>query len=316
MSLPSRTLTVYNRDLRLHVRVWGELSPTRPVLVLVHGFPDNSLVWSGIAERLAEYCCVVAPDVRGAGGSDAPARIRDYRMEQLVEDLAAVIDTVSPAHPVHLAGHDWGSIQCWEAVSTPRLQGRIASFTSISGPSLDHAAFWMRETFNRHRDDRARVQRVLNQLLHSWYIASFHLPVLPRLTWRMAFNKWPGRLAGKFPVLHAEDFPTQARDGHHGVKLYRANFIPRLLHPEGRWTDVPVQLVVPTEDLYVTPGLFDDLAGWAPNLWRRDVAAGHWVQLSHPDLVSGFLREFVQFLEGGTATPALMAARTPRPSHA
>jgi len=213
MSLPSRTLTVYNRDLRLHVRVWGELSPTRPVLVLVHGFPDNSLVWSGIAERLAEYCCVVAPDVRGAGGSDAPARIRDYRMEQLVEDLAAVIDTVSPAHPVHLAGHDWGSIQCWEAVSTPRLQGRIASFTSISGPSLDHAAFWMRETFNRHRDDRARVQRVLNQLLHSWYIASFHLPVLPRLTWRMAFNKWPGVSPGNSRSCMPRTFPPRPATG-------------------------------------------------------------------------------------------------------
>lgn len=306
-----RTLTVYNGSVRLHVRIWGELNPARPVLVLVHGFPDNSLIWQGIAERLRDHCCIVAPDVRGAGASAIPSRLRDYRLETLVADLAAVIQAVSPDHPVHLAGHDWGSIQCWEAVTTPLLQGRIASFTSISGPSLDHAAFWMRHTFTG-RHDAERRQRVLRQLLHSWYIASFHLPLAPRLTWRLAFNKWPAALAGRVGGLHAEQFATQASDGFHGVKLYRANFIPRLLHPQGRWTDVPVQLLVPTEDIYVTPGLFDDIAGWAPNLWRRDVKAGHWVQLSHPDLVAGFLREFIQFLEGGQAAPALQSCRQPR----
>ena len=308
MPTPNHIISVHNRKVRLNVRIWGALSPERPVLVLVYGFPDNSLVWSGIAERLTDRYCIVAPDVRGAGGSDIPARTRDYRLEYLVEDLAAVINTVSPNQPVHLAGHDWGSIQCWEAVTTPLLQGRIASFTSISGPSLDHAAFWMQQTFHTPHDGTRR-QRVLNQLLHSWYIASFHLPLVPRLTWRLAFNKWPESVATLNSALQREQFPTQASDGLHGIKLYRANFLKRLFRPEGRWTDVPVQLVVPTEDIFVTPGLFDDLAGWAPNLWRRDVRAGHWVQLSHPDLIAGYLREFITLLESGESSAGLLNAR-------
>lgn len=306
MPISSSCLEVRNGPIRLNVRCWGDRS--RPVLVLVHGFPDNSLIWTGIAERLMRRFYVVAPDVRGAGNSDIPARTRDYRMACLVEDLACVIDVVSPDHPVHLAGHDWGSIQCWEAVTTPLLQGCIASFTSISGPSLDHAAFWMQRSFRQPHDD-ARRQRVLNQLLHSWYIASFHLPLLPRLTWRLAFNKWPARIAELNHALEAEQFPTQASDGLHGIKLYRANFLKRLLHPEGRWTDVPVQLVVPTDDIFVTPGLFDDLTGWAPKLWRRNVAAGHWVQLSHPDLIAGYLAEFTRLVDTGDESPGLAASR-------
>ena len=300
-------LTVRSGDINLNVRVWESTGKDKPTVVLVHGFPDNSLVWTDLAIRLLPYYRVAAYDVRGAGESDIPSRTADYRLQRLVEDLKAVIDTVSPAKPVHLAGHDWGSIQCWEAVSTPLLQGRVASFTSISGPSLDHAAFWLRDGFRRH--DPARTGRVLNQLLHSWYIASFHLPVIPRLTWRIAFNKWPAAIAQQYRQLAAEDFPTQAMDGFHGIKLYRANFIERLLKPEGRWTDIPVQLVVPTKDRFVTSGLFDDLAGWAPRLWRREVAAGHWVQCSHPELIAGFLREFIDYLEEGAPALGLQAAK-------
>lgn len=303
-----KTFSVTSGNVRLHYRVWGDANDGRPTLVLVHGFPDNSLIWEPVAARLGSRYRIVAPDVRGAGLSDAPARTADYRMDRLVEDLRAVLDAVSPDRPVHLAGHDWGSIQCWEAVATPALQGRIASFTSISGPSLDHAAFWIRETVRR-RDDPARLHRVLNQLAHSWYIASFHLPLIPRLTWRLAFDRWPAALVRRFPRLGAEAFATQGQDGLQGIRLYRANFIERLLRPEGRWTDAPVQLIVPCNDRFVTPGLFDDLHGWAPRLWRRDVAADHWVQTSHPDLIAGYLQEFIAFVESGVATRALDAAR-------
>jgi pimeloyl-ACP methyl ester carboxylesterase len=39
----------------LNVRIWGEENLHMPTLVMVHGFPDNSLIWQRIAERLAPY---------------------------------------------------------------------------------------------------------------------------------------------------------------------------------------------------------------------------------------------------------------------
>src|SRR6218665_2368651 len=118
-----RLSTVMSGPVRLAVKQWGD--PRRPTIVLVHGYPDNSAVWHPVAELLARDFHVVAYDVRGAGQSDRPGRIRDYKIEKLKEDLVAVIDHVAPGRPVHLVAHDWGSIQSWEAVTEPALQERI-----------------------------------------------------------------------------------------------------------------------------------------------------------------------------------------------
>jgi len=151
---------VQSGPVRLAATAWGD--PAQPVVVLVHGYPDNSHVWHGVAQALAGRFRVVAYDVRGAGASDVPADMVDYRLERLADDFIAVVDAVSPDRPVHLVGHDWGSIQGWEFVTDPRLYGRIASFTSCSGPCLDHAARALREP-PRHWG------ATLRQALASWF---------------------------------------------------------------------------------------------------------------------------------------------------
>ena len=126
----------------LAVTEWAGDGPT---ILFVHGYPDTSAVWHPVAALLAGRYHVVAYDVRGAGASSAPGSTEGYRLVHLVADLAAVADAASPERPVHLVGHDWGSIQGWEAVGSDRLAGRIASFTSLYAPGLDHAAAWAAE---------------------------------------------------------------------------------------------------------------------------------------------------------------------------
>jgi pimeloyl-ACP methyl ester carboxylesterase len=130
------------------------------------------------AVRRSTTVGVIAYDVRGAGESDRPASRAAYRMTQLSDVLAAVLDAVSPDRPVHLLGHDWGSIQLWQPLSEPRFDGRVATFTSISGPSLDHAGAWMR--------DRRHAGASLRQLLMSTYMVAFQIPRLPEAALRRA----------------------------------------------------------------------------------------------------------------------------------
>ena len=139
-----RSFTVRGAGLDLAVTTRDEAGPKAPVVVLVHGYPDTSAVWAPVADLLATDYRVVTYDVRGAGASDAPADTAGYALDLLVADLVAVADAVSPDRPVHLAGHDWGSVQAWSAVTDPDTQRRFASYTSISGPSLDHMAAWLR----------------------------------------------------------------------------------------------------------------------------------------------------------------------------
>lgn len=300
------TIRVDSCGTGLHVVMYG--NPDKVPLVLVHGYPDNHRVWEPVAERLADRFFVIAYDVRGAGQSDAPAAVEDYRLPVLARDLAAVVDAVIPGRSFHLAAHDWGSIQTWESVTTERLKPRIASFTSISGPSLDHASYWIRD--RARSPSLAAKVKVAKQLLSSWYIGFFQLPVLPAAAWAAGVGRyWPTFLHKREGVVEPLPNPTQTEDGQQGVRLYRANFVNKLLHPEPRYAACPVQLLVPTEDNYVGAQLFEDLPRWVPQLYRRDIRAGHWVVLSQPDLIAGHIAEFVAGVEAGVMPDSL--ARSP-----
>jgi|SRR5690554_1376522 len=297
---------VLSDGIGLQVHTWGDHSA--PALVLVHGYPDNHQVWLPVAERLADRFYVIAYDVRGAGGSDVPAALADYRMEQLSRDLRAVVDALIPGRDFHLAAHDWGSIQSWESVTTEPLKSRILSFTTISGPCLDHMGFWMRKRFGSlsWREQR----KAFKQLLSSWYIVFFQLPVIPPLSWRLGVGKWwPLYLEKREGVREAAPNPSQTKDGQYGVNLYRANFQTKLLHPEPRYATAQVQLIVPTGDNYVGIQLFDDLYEWVPQLYRRDIDANHWVPLSHADTIAKWIGEFAEAVEAGEAEKQFAALR-------
>jgi len=294
---PTRFVT--SGDQQLAVYAWGQpgLGPT---LVLVHGYPDSAGVWRPIAEQLALHCHVLAYDVRGCGLSSTPARTEAYRLDYLVQDLAAVIDACSPHAPIHLVAHDWGSIQCWEAVCSDAMQHRIASFTSLSGPSLDHIGHWMRQ---------AAPAKVLTQLAHSWYIGLFQLPGIAPALWRMGLDKQFSTLIARREGAVLVPSEHRRKDGVNGIELYRANVPQRLRRPHPRTCSLPVQLVAATRDPFVTPWLLEAVPEWVPRLWRRDINTGHWGIVSHPTLIADHILSFVRSLESGKESAALKLAR-------
>ena len=96
-------------DVELSLQISGP--EDAPVVVLVHGYPDNRTVWDLVVDDLERDHRVATYDVRGAGESTAPPSRAGYKMNRLVDDLVAVLDEVAPdGRPVHLVGHDWGSV--------------------------------------------------------------------------------------------------------------------------------------------------------------------------------------------------------------
>ncbi|MEV6506439.1 SDR family oxidoreductase [Streptomyces sp. NPDC051642] len=282
--------------------------PSRPTVVLVHGYPDSKEVWSEVASRLADRFHVVLYDVRGHGRSTAPEPLRGgFTLEKLTDDFLAVADAVSPDRPVHLVGHDWGSVQSWEFVTVERTVGRIASFTSMSGPSLDHFGHWINKRLTRPTP--RRVGQLLGQGAKSWYVYLLHTPVLPELAWRGPLGKrWP-KILERVEKVPRGDYPTSSlpTDAAHGAWLYRDNVRARLRRPRpDAYAHAPVQLVTPLGDAFLSERLYDELELWAPGAVRHTLPAKHWIPRTRPDQLASWITEFVTTQEGERprSTPA------------
>ncbi|WP_406459144.1 SDR family oxidoreductase [Streptomyces sp. NBC_00876] len=279
---------------------------TNPTIVLVHGYPDSKEVWTQVARQLAERWHVVLYDVRGHGRSTAPVPLRGgFTLEKLTDDFLAVADAVSPDRPVHVVGHDWGSVQAWEFATVSRTEGRIASFTSMSGPSLDHFGHWIKRRMSRPTP--RRVGELLGQGAKSWYVYMLHTPMLPELAWRGPLGKqWP-RILERLEKVPPGDYPTPSLpdDAAHGAWLYRDNVRSRLRRPRAdAFAHVPVQLITPTGDIFLSEQLYDELDSWVPQLTRRSLPAKHWVPRTRPDQLASWIGEFAAAneaaLQGGT----------------
>jgi NAD(P)-dependent dehydrogenase (short-subunit alcohol dehydrogenase family)/pimeloyl-ACP methyl ester carboxylesterase len=264
--------------LTLAVRVSG--APDAPILLCVHGYPDNQTLWEPVRALLEDDFRVVSYDVRGAGESDVPASRDGYRLDQLGTDLATVADEVSPERPVHLLAHDWGSIQAWHAVTEPALDGRFATFTSISGPCLDHVAHWSRTPWRQPLSK-------LNQTLHSAYIGYFHVPYLAEASYRSGLGM---KLMAK---LRGGDEPVLA-DAVNGLDLYRANIREHLSAPGERRTPIPVQILAPQQDSFVGTPMQRAAEPFAPRLVVRQVAGRHWLPVARPETVARAVRQFAR----------------------
>ncbi|MEO8750620.1 MAG: alpha/beta hydrolase [Allobranchiibius sp.] len=83
------------------------------VVVLLHGFPQDSTAWAEVTPILnAAGLRTLAPDQRGYSPGATPSGRAAYSMQALVGDIVALIDA-SGAAKVHLVGHDWGGAVAW-----------------------------------------------------------------------------------------------------------------------------------------------------------------------------------------------------------
>ena len=81
-----------------------------PLVLMLHGFPDNAHTWSHQMPALAaQGYRVVAPFLKGYAPTDAPA-VSGYDKAALVDDISALVRQLSPDQPSYFVGQDWGAI--------------------------------------------------------------------------------------------------------------------------------------------------------------------------------------------------------------
>lgn len=283
-------------------------NPKHPAILFLHGFPDCHRVWEHQLRDLSREFHVIAFDLRGCGRS-APVPGRDnYRIERLLPDIAAVIDAVRGRDAaVHLVGHDWGSVLGWSFVSHPQYGRRVRSWTSMSGPHVGLMWQWL---FRKLRSGRlADAKAAFEQFAHSWYIFALNIPGAGRALFRFAgVELWQralrqGGVRAGDPYLDiGQDEVEQIVLGPIG--LYQQNAFRPPQVPAPGSIRLPVQLIVPLDDQFIRPGLFEFLDETCTDLTRVPLDANHWAQRSHAAEVTALLRAFVQRVEGSARPKA------------
>ena len=157
----SRSEFVPIRNVRYHVRVWGEAGAGKVPLVMVHGWMDVAASWQFVVDALEQDHYVIAPDWRGYGLTDSPPA-DNYWFPDYLADLDFLLDHYSPEAPVHLVGHSMGgNIAMLYAGSRPARIRRLVNLEGFgmaatrASQAPGRYAVWMDELKAFHRGELA-----------------------------------------------------------------------------------------------------------------------------------------------------------------
>lgn len=106
-SFAARRIAVGGTELHLRLRP----NPGKPVLLLLHGYPETHAMWHALAPMLADKYSLVIPDLRGYGDSGKPPSLPDAANQSkraMAQDMADLM-TVLGHQRFHVAGHDRGA---------------------------------------------------------------------------------------------------------------------------------------------------------------------------------------------------------------
>jgi pimeloyl-ACP methyl ester carboxylesterase len=149
------------RNLQYHVQIWGEPSPDKVPLVMVHGWMDVAASYQFVVDAFSQDHYVIAPDWRGygktsAGGAD------NFWYPDYMADLDFLLDHYSPGHQVNLVGHSMGGnvVMLYGGVRPERIR-RLINLEGFGMPATVPAqapgryAKWMDELKQLHRGELA-----------------------------------------------------------------------------------------------------------------------------------------------------------------
>lgn len=133
-----------------------------PTLLLLHGYPASWLEWDDIMPALARHYTVVAPDLPGAGGSDAPAPAAHYTKKAMAADIYALMVKLGLGHDISIVGHDIGTMVAYSyAAAHPGDVAKLvlseapipdSSIYTLPALTAEHPGLWWFGLFNEPFD--------------------------------------------------------------------------------------------------------------------------------------------------------------------
>jgi pimeloyl-ACP methyl ester carboxylesterase len=276
---------IKTNGIQLHTVMAGPQSGIP--FIFLHGFPEFWRSWIKQLPVLAQAGCrVITPDQRGYNLSDKPKGIKNYRIDELTNDILGLINALN-YEKVNLVGHDWGGIVAWSLAN--KYPERLHRLGILNAP---HPLVM-----------RRFLQRDFEQMRRSLYAFFFQLPWLPEKL--MSADQWRGavsalRGSGKIHTFTNEDIKKYkeawSQPGAMTAMLnwYRAAArYPRQIQEEMR-IRVPTLMMWGMKDIALSHRLARPSMDYCDEgnlIFFPD--ATHWVQHEEADEVNRHLLEFV-----------------------
>lgn len=301
----------------------AEAGDDGPLVLLAHGWPESWYSWRHQLKYLSELGYrVVAPDMRGYGGTDAPIAVDDYNIENIAADMVGILDRLGEERAV-MVGHDWGAIVAWQTVQfyPNRFDGLIAMSVPFAGRQERSPMVEWRETFGDnfyyilyHNEPNGVAEREYDsnprELLSRLYLSPRSPRESPAITDpRASAGGWIGRLGAPKSLpswLSAFDLNYFVgefeRAGFRGGVNYYRNF-----HRNWELTEslknahigIPTLFIAGERDVVIGGASEARLQGAMSRVVNdlRGVIlvpeVGHWVQQEAPDVVNQAMSDFL-----------------------
>jgi haloacetate dehalogenase len=264
-----------------------------PPLLLLHGYPQNHVMWHRAAPRLARSFSLVIPDLRGYGNSAGPApdlQHLNYAKRTMAADMIALMTALG--HPrFSIAGHDRGGRVAYRlALDHPERVVRLAALDIL--PTF--------EVWQRMNKDAAMRSYHWLFLAQPAPLPEHLIGLDPEFYLRHLLNRWAGAADVLDPAAVAE-YARQFRkpsvieatceDYRAGASVDREH--DRADRESGRRVSCP--LLVLWGRRYLAGQAASPLEVWRP--WAADVRevaleCGHFLAEEQPDLCAAALEKF------------------------
>jgi pimeloyl-ACP methyl ester carboxylesterase len=272
---------ITTNGIRLHYVTQGEGS----LMLMLHGFPEFWYSWRHQIPEFAKDHQVVALDLRGYNDSDKPQAQSAYVMAEFVQDVKGVIQGLGYDRAI-LVGHDWGGAIAWNfAYAYPDLVEKLIIL------NLPHPAKF------------AEGLRTPQQLLRSWYMGLFQIPLLPEFLiqlddFRLLELILKGMAINKNIFTDADIAAYKNAFAKAGSLTAALNYYRNLLQQailETSWTvlNVPTLMIWAEQDIALGKELTYGTEQYVRDFRIHYIPnCSHWVQQEQPQLVNQYMREF------------------------
>ena len=260
------------------------------LIVMLHGWPEFWYCWKNQIEAFSPQYTVVAPDLRGFNESEIPSDLSAYTQDIVGKDIVELIRHLG-FEKVILVGHDWGGAIAWHiALNYPDL---VEKFIVLNCP---HPALFIKN-----------IRSNPFQLLRSWYMFFFQLPLIPEFLMSINRKEFFTRIFRGW-ALNESNFPDEVIEKYveaysrkgtltGGVNYYRANIraVRSIAQSKSRRVKAPTLVIWGDNDVVLGTELIDGTEKYIDNTFtvKRISGASHWVQNDCPEEVNKTMLEFM-----------------------